>query len=161
MPKVSDVFQSRFLKAVDLLDDESGEYRTVKVTIERVEVEQLPGRNGQEQTQPVIYFVGKKKCLPLNKTNSTILQEQIGDEMDDWAGNQISLYVTTTTFEGAQKNVIRITPKGRPRKAAAPAAAAAPSESFVDDEPVTAAPARRAAAPAAAPKPFDPDEVPF
>lgn len=168
MSRVSEVFQSRFLKAIDLLDDESGEYREPKVTIEGVQVEDLPSRNGQNQSQPVLYFAGKKKVLPLNKTNATILQDQLGDEMDDWKGKVIQLYVTTTTFEGAQKQVIRIKPKGKPRAARA----AADDFSSEDAAPVAAAaaaPARRAPAAAAAPAPaaaaadkgFDPDEVPF
>jgi hypothetical protein len=139
-----------------------------------VQVEDLPGRDNKAQTQPVLYFRGKKKCLPLNKTNATLLQEQLGDTMDEWLGHTIGLYVTTTTFEGQQKQVIRITPKGTPRRAAAPAAA--------QPAPAAAAPARRTAAPvarddfagdtdadteparpAAAGKPggFDPDEIPF
>ena len=65
--KVSETYQSRFLKAADL----SG--RTMRATIERYEVEDLGGEGKAGDTKPVLYFKDRKKGLAMNKTNALTL----------------------------------------------------------------------------------------
>jgi hypothetical protein len=98
MPRVTDAFPSKFLKAADLHG------KRVSVTIDSMAVETIG-----DDTRPVIYFRGKDKGLVLNKTNANMIAEIAGtDEMDDWANLPISLYATKVDYAGKRVDAIRV-----------------------------------------------------
>jgi len=70
--KLSEVFSGNYLKADDL------QGRTVPVTISRVEVKEF-----DDGKKIVIHFDGKDKCLVCNKTNCSIIAENVGSDDTD------------------------------------------------------------------------------
>ena len=100
-----DVFESKYLKASDLRDND------VTVTMDRVQKETVG-----DDHKPVLYFQGKKKGLVLNITNWNNIALLYGDESDDWTGQRITLFPTTTDFQGRTTECIRVKgPKGPPK----------------------------------------------
>lgn len=94
---VNNVFPSNYLKAADL------QGRTVKVKIERIEMEDM----GNER-KPVITFAGKQKGLALNKTNAQIIASAYSPETDGWIGKDIELRPDKTQFNGQLVDCIRV-----------------------------------------------------
>lgn len=88
MPKVSDMFPSKYLKAENL----NGQPWTL--TIERVElVDVFNPRTNTKQSQWVVYFQGAQKGLILNKTNALALAEICGmDDSDHWLRHRVTIY---------------------------------------------------------------------
>lgn len=96
--KIDEVFSGNFLKAEDL------QGKTVRVTISKVEVKEFDDGN-----KIVIAFQGKDKQLVCNKTNSSIIAENLGSrETDDWVGQTISLTVKKVEFQGKLVPAIRV-----------------------------------------------------
>jgi hypothetical protein len=108
--KMSSVLSSH-LKA-----DEIGPNKRIPVTISHVQM----GKVGDDD-KPILYFEGKDKGLPLNKTNINALVELLGDESDLWGGRRVLLYTTKVDYQG--KKVLGIRFDALPAPAAAPAAA--------------------------------------
>jgi hypothetical protein len=105
--RISTAFPSEYLRAADL------QGRRISVKIARVEM-----RDVGEDTKPVVYFEGKEKGLPLNKTNSNTISAAYGDETDDWEGMEIVLYETMVEFQGQRKPGIRcLVPPRKPQMA--------------------------------------------
>jgi hypothetical protein len=78
----------------------------VKVTIASVKMEDLG-----DDTKPVVYFLGKNKGLPLNRTNNDALIDIIGSaESDEWVGREIVLYTTKVDYQGRRVLGIRVDP---------------------------------------------------
>ena len=102
--RISSAFPSEYLKAADL------QGRTVTVTMERVEMQEISGDH-----KPVLLFRGKDKGMILNKTNSNNISLAYGDETDEWSGQQIQLYEAMVDFQGKTVPAIRI--RIAPRKA--------------------------------------------
>ncbi len=103
MPKLTDIFPSRFLKPDDLADGAGG-YRRVTVTIREVVLEDV----GSER-KAVVYFRGKDKGLVLNRTNADELQAVCGsDDTDDWAGVSVALGVERVPFQGKRVPALRV-----------------------------------------------------
>lgn len=129
MPKLKDMFPSKYLKASDF--DETGSV----LTIERIKEESIgAGKDADEKW--VLYFEENDKGLVLNKTNTNIIAGMYGDDTDDWIGKLVTLYATETSFQGEQVECIRIKkkpPKPSARKPA-PAAAKAPANNEPDEE---------------------------
>ena len=84
------VYQSRYLKAADL------QGRTVRVTIQKVSLEEFYDRERREQIQQaVLWFQGKQKGLVINKTRLTQLIEIFGsDETDQYLHQPVVLHPT-------------------------------------------------------------------
>lgn len=80
----------------------------VVVVIEQVFAGELTGQKGRKTKKPFIKFVGKEKKLALNKTNGKAIATMYGNDTDEWVGKPIAIYVTTTEFEGEQRECIRI-----------------------------------------------------
>jgi len=97
--KKSDAFPKKFLKVEDL----GG--RKVKVTIDRVEMEEV----GDDE-KPVAYFEEDSvKPLVLNVTNWSMIEEITGvDDTDVWSGATVVLYPDKTTYQGKRVPCIRI-----------------------------------------------------
>lgn len=101
--KMSQAFPSKWLQASDL------QGRDITVTIEDVHMEQV----GQPpENCPVVFFRGAGKALVLNKTNGQTIADQHGDDTDYWRGKQITLFPTSTDFQGRQVACIRVRPGG-------------------------------------------------
>jgi hypothetical protein len=95
--KISDVFPSKFLRASDLRNG------AVKVTVEKLHVEEING-----EYRPVLHFQGKKKRLPLNKTNAREIANRCGEETDNWDGAEMTLYSTEVEYKGSHVPAIRV-----------------------------------------------------
>lgn len=98
--KVGDVYVSegKSLKAEDL----QGKAR--KLQIEAYDTVTFDGSE-----KIVLNFNGAKKGLILNVTNAHRIVANLGtDEMDEWIGKGITIYPTTTEFNGKQVPCIRV-----------------------------------------------------
>jgi hypothetical protein len=102
--RTREVFTGGFLKAEDL-----GAASPV-VTIDHYKVDKVG-----DDRKPILFFVGKDRPLVLNVTNANRITEIMGtDEMDDWVGKQIRLYVTKVDYQGQRVPAIRVeSPKGQ------------------------------------------------
>jgi hypothetical protein len=127
MAKREDVFPSKYLRAGDL----NG--KAAAVWIASAPMETLKGANGEER-KTVLYFRGKKKVLPLNRTNWDAVAAICGEDTDDWPGEQIELFPTQTEMKGEMVDCIRIR---RPRigvDAPKPAKPVKPVKPAADDD---------------------------
>ena len=95
--KLNDLFPSRFLKAEDLKG------RDVKLHIKGVSVEDLGG-----ERKAVMEFLSTEKQMVLNKTNASTIAAMFGDDLDGWAGNEITLYPDKVAFQGKLVDAIRV-----------------------------------------------------
>lgn len=102
MPNINQAFPSKYLSAPDLNDTE------VTVTMDKVTFEEV---GSDKDLKPILYFTGKKKGLVLNKTNARKITEITGSGItEEWAGQQIRLYPTETTFGADIVECIRVKP---------------------------------------------------
>ncbi len=99
MTTVNDAFPSTYLRAADLNN------RTAKLKMEKVVFEEI-GQNKDQK--PVLYFVGTKKGLVLNKTNATTIGAVHGQEFENWAGKEIELFSMMVPFQGQNVPAIRV-----------------------------------------------------
>lgn len=96
--KLNEVFSGNYLKADDL------QGRTVPVTISKAEVKEF-----DDDKKIIVSFAGKDKSLVCNKTNASIIAENLGSqETDDWVGGKISLTVKKVEFQGKLVPAIRV-----------------------------------------------------
>ena len=101
--KMSQAFPSKWLQASDL------QGRDIALTIQDVVMEQV----GQPpENLPVVFFHGAGKALVLNKTNGQTIADMHGDDTDHWRGKQVTLFPTSTDFQGRQVACIRVRPGG-------------------------------------------------
>ena len=116
---VNDFFPSKWLKHNDLPDQD------LTLTISEVGSELV----GTDQSRmAVVYFKGAQKGLLLNKTNAERITELYGPEMDNWAGNQITLYVDhEVPYAGKTVSGIRVR-RSIPAAPAVPAVPVAPPQ---------------------------------
>lgn len=144
--KISDAFPSTYLKAADL------QGRTVRVTIADCRMEHF-----DDESKPLLMFVGKDRGLILNKTNSGMLVAALGDETDLWRGRVVELYPDRVMFSGRMVDAIRLRVPGPAAPAATPAAVPtqAPTPAPQPD------PRHAASFAAQAPAPGQPQAVPF
>ena len=101
MPKLNDLYPSKFLTAAEL--DEDG----IIVTIRDITIEKM----GDGMEKPCLHFDESDKGLILNKTNAKIIGKMYGDDTDNWEDERISLYPTYVSFKGDQVEAIRVKPK--------------------------------------------------
>lgn len=120
MPKFTT--DSKFLSHSDISDVED----TI-VTIKSIERE-IVGQGAQAQEKWIMYFRELKKGLALNKTNGKLLCQLFHtEEMDEWIGQKISLYVKDDVeFQGEIVSAIRV----RSKLPGAPKAKTAQPEEF-------------------------------
>ena len=58
----------------------------------------------------VVYFKGKDKGLPLNKTNANNIALAYGMETDRWLDKEIILFTAVVDFQGKSVEAIRVRP---------------------------------------------------
>ena len=98
--KVGDVYVSEGKS----LKDEHSARKARKLQIESYETVEFDGAQ-----KVVLLFSGAKKGLVLNVTNANRIAVNLGsDEIDDWIGKAITIYPTTTEFNGKQVDCIRV-----------------------------------------------------
>jgi hypothetical protein len=111
MPNINDVFPSKYLKTSDLGGTEP------IVTIDRVEWQPV---GHDREMKAVLYFVGKKKAIVLNKTMANKLVEITGGAItEEWAGAKVQLFSAEATFGGDTYDVVRMraVPHSKPKMA--------------------------------------------
>jgi hypothetical protein len=86
------------------------EGQDLTVTIDYVVREQITGTGGKKEECTVAHLV-KNKPMILNATNSKTIAKLYGPYIEDWAGQQITLYATTTKMGGDTVECLRIRPK--------------------------------------------------
>lgn len=104
-----DMFEDKFLKGSDLAGQE------VVVKISAVQLEELDGIKGK-RIAGIISLEGKKKRLPLNKTNALAIKGMFGPIATTWVGKRLQLYVTRVEVDHELHDAIRV--RGSPDIAA-------------------------------------------
>lgn len=94
--------EREFLYAYDL------QGREVTVTIEKVVAGAIKSTGGKSTKKPVVYFKGKSKPLALNATNAKTIASLYGNYVEDWIGERIIIYPTTTEMAGETVDCIRV-----------------------------------------------------
>lgn len=117
---INRVFSGNYLKADDL------QGRTVRVTIATVEVKDF-----DDGKKIILTFQGKDKSLVCNKTNASIIAENVGSaDTDDWVGQAVQLCIKKVEFQGNLVPAIRVVleekPTPQPSAAPRPTSAAQP-----------------------------------
>src|SRR4051812_17319152 len=104
MPRGSDIYSSKWLKADDLRDDEE------TFTITGSGVHTFKESDGKEKQQLTLSFHETDKALGLNVTNYRVLEGIFGsDDTDDWHGHKVVLFVTQTTMtDGRAVDCLRV-----------------------------------------------------
>ena len=107
MGKLSDLLPTNgsYLKASEIPDGAA-----MKLTIEKIDQEVMPSRDGEkeEETKPVVYFFGKEKGLVLNRTNLDMLISLFSDDTERIIGKDIILFRTFASFSGKTVPALRI-----------------------------------------------------
>lgn len=109
------MFDRDYLGSFDLPDG-----RDVTVTISAVKGGDLTSIGGRKSKKPIVYFDGKDKGLICNKTNSKTIAAMYGNYVEQWVGQRVTLFVSTTRSPDGAGDVpcIRIRPaKPGPRAA--------------------------------------------
>lgn len=109
---INQVFSGNYLKA----DDLRGTSPTV--TISEVEIKEF-----DDGKKIVIHFAGKDKQLVCNKTNASIIAENLGSsDTDDWVNKRVQLAVKKVEFQGKLVPAIRVVLQDPPPPTAKPKA---------------------------------------
>lgn len=133
MPKTTEMYPSRFLKASDFEDGDRA------LTIADLRTERI-GQGSQADDKWVLFFQEEEKGLVLNKTNTIIIAKLYGDDTDNWVGKQVTLYATEVQFKDDMVDAIRVRskPPRKPAKptrpASGPVAQPTPAAAEVDDD---------------------------
>lgn len=105
MPHYRIMYPSEYLNAADLLEKSNGE---ATLTIERVDIEDVPGTDGSKKPKPVVRFKGATKRFPLPKTCAKKIAAEHGPKTEDWIGKKVTLYATTCMAFGQEVECIRV-----------------------------------------------------
>lgn len=79
------------------------------VTIERVQLESVTMMGGKKEDHTIAYLAGRKPLI-LNVTNSKSIHKLYGPFIEDWAGKQITLFVSQTKLGSEMVECLRIRP---------------------------------------------------
>ncbi len=90
MPKLSEMFPSKYLQAADV------EGQAYTLTVDRLMQEDVA--DGEQKW--IIYFREAQKGLVLNRTNANTLEWLYGSDTDSWLGKQIVLFTEMTSYMG-------------------------------------------------------------
>ncbi len=89
MPHYRLLYPSEYLNAADLKG------KDVKVTISKVDVEEVPGHDGKKKPKCVLHFEKTPKRFPLPKTCAKVIAKKFGTETADWVGKEITVFPDT------------------------------------------------------------------
>ena len=131
MPKLSEVFDSKYLKA----DDLNG--RNVTVTIQSASIEEFENKQrGSKDRKIILSFYGKDKKLVVNKTNAKTIGKLYGDDTDLWVGCAITIGPKEVEYQGEMMWAIRVS-LNKPlmqKTPTQPAPAPAKNQQVTDDQ---------------------------
>ena len=94
-----------FIGAYSLAEGED-----LTVRIDYVQVQEITGTGGKKEHCTVAHLV-KQKPMILNVTNSKTIAKLYGPYIEDWAGQKITLFASTTRLAGETVECLRIRPK--------------------------------------------------
>jgi hypothetical protein len=106
------MFEGKYMGAWNLIDDQ-GTKRDLTLTIARVEAAQIVGEGGKANKKPLIHFEPKNRdWLPMvaGKTVAKTIASLYGNDTRKWVGQRITLYATTTSVGGVEKDCVRVRP---------------------------------------------------
>lgn len=92
------------------------ENEDLTVKIDFVRVEEVTGPGGKKDTCSVMHLVNQKPMI-LNSTNSKSIAKLYGPYIEDWQGQLITLFASTTKMAGETVECLRIRPKVAERQA--------------------------------------------
>jgi hypothetical protein len=127
MPKTSQMFPSKWLKASDFEDGDA------VMTIREVTQETI-GQGKDAAEKFVLYFEEEERGLVLNKTNVGTIAKLHGDDTDDWIGKQVTLFATEVQFQSEMVEAIRVRSKPPRRPGAKVERPAAPAATPAEDD---------------------------
>ena len=116
MPKLSEMFPSKYLQASDV------EGQAYTLTVEQLMQEDVA--DGEKKW--IIHFREAQKGLVLNRTNANTLEWLYGSDTDMWLGKQIVLFTEMTSYMGKPCLGIRMRGPNAPAYAQPAALAQAP-----------------------------------
>lgn len=114
--------QNPYIKGEDLDEGER-----LVVTIQSAEEVTFPSGD----TVPVVKFLETEQKLTLNKTRIRKMVEMLGDDPEEWVGQQIALYPVPVQYNGKSSMGVAIAPPKKKSKAAKPIAQ---DVKFMDDD---------------------------
>ena len=80
-----------------------------KLTIRAYEKQDMRARDRGRVRRFVVYFVERPECLALNNPNGKAIRDLYGEEMNNWIGKKIALYVDRSVqMYGERVSGIRI-----------------------------------------------------
>jgi hypothetical protein len=121
MPKIGEMIESKYLKQSDV-DSE------IAVTVKGVKKVNVARDDEDPEYRWTVQFHEFPKPMVLNVTNLKRLAKALGDDTDDWLGNQVLLYVDPDIeFGGNVVGGLRI------KRMPAPGGKAAPRKHTDDD----------------------------
>ena len=82
------IFPKKYLAFEDLRGQDAA------VTIESVRWQNLERADDEIERRAVLSFVGKKKKMILNKTNTAMTEKVLGSRGEEWVGKRLTLYPT-------------------------------------------------------------------
>lgn len=97
------LFPSKFFKAADFMGT-----GPVTLTIEAVLIEEIKGKNGNEKKAVMYFRENTEKSLILNKTNAAACAAMHGNEIEGWAGKQVTLGASKDRMGGKVVDCVRI-----------------------------------------------------
>ena len=100
------LFPGKYLKGAEL------EGKTIIVTIDRIDPRQelamkKKGGGVEKEMKPVLYFVGKKKGMVMNKTNGQRIAALYGKEVKEWIGKSLLLHTEKVKAGGQTHDALR------------------------------------------------------
>ena len=99
-----------YLGAYSLLNDETGKYTDVILTVESVAVEPIISSDGKRDERPVMHFAERDtKPMILNVTNSKMMEKLFKTPIiEEWANRKIQIGVETVKAFGDVTEALRI-----------------------------------------------------
>tara|TARA_R110002126_G_scaffold255297_2_gene398338 strand:+ start:471 stop:809 length:339 start_codon:yes stop_codon:yes gene_type:complete len=94
MLKVSELFTGEYLRKENLIDDDTGAYKVIKLAIKDIEKKMVAiPMTKLEKEVAVVYFEKTDKGMCLNATNRNHLISKFGNRPKEWIGKVVSLGV--------------------------------------------------------------------
>ena len=94
--RISEVYAAAFYKAEDFSDPRD-------FAIERVECQAF-----KDGSKPVVFLHGETRQVVLNKSNSMVLRDALGDDTAAWHGKRIRIYSAPTFYQGQAVRGLRV-----------------------------------------------------
>jgi len=122
--RASDMIESKYLKQSDIDGD------TI-VTVQKIGKGNVAPEDQPPENKWMVRFKELPKAMVLNSTNIQALEKALGEETDDWIGQEVILYVDqNVSFQGKVTGGLRI----KSAKAAAPPKRVVVSRGIDDDD---------------------------